>query len=207
MNIILKMKWINEKENLDFLINQEHVSYEEIGRRYNCTGAAVKKAAKRLGINIPERRKINPKETFQRGTVKKGICKNCGKEFVLYTGSYGLFCSLKCFHEHKHKETYKLILKGDESIMRGNYSPNSFKKDIIEEQNNVCAICGCKQIHNGKPLVFVLDHIDGDASNNRRENLRCVCPNCDSQLDTYKSKNKKSSRHYYRYGGYKDKNP
>ena len=69
------MKWINEKENLDFLINQEHVSYEEIGRRYDCTGAAVKKAAKRLGINIPERRKINPKETFQRGTAKKGICK------------------------------------------------------------------------------------------------------------------------------------
>ena len=65
------------------------------------------------------------------------------------------------------------------------------KKDIIEELNNVCAICGCSQEHNGKPLVFVLDHIDGDASNNRRENLRCLCPNCDSQLDTYKSKNKK----------------
>ena len=45
------MKWINEKEILDFLINQEHVSYEEIGRRYNCTGAAVKRAAERLGLN------------------------------------------------------------------------------------------------------------------------------------------------------------
>ena len=89
--------------------------------------------------------------------------------------------------------------------MRGNYSPSCFKKDIIEEQNNVCAICGCSQEHNGKPLVFVLDHIDGDASNNRRENLRCICPNCDSQLDTYKSKNKKSSRNYCRYGGYKKK--
>jgi len=27
-----------------------------------------------------------------------------------------------------------------------------------------------------------------------RENYRCVCPNCDSQLDTYKSKNKNSAR-------------
>lgn len=34
----------------------------------------------------------------------------------------------------------------------------------------------------------------GDAANNRRENLRLVCPNCDSQLDTYKSKNKNSAR-------------
>ena len=63
------MRWINEKENLDFLINQEHVSYEEIGRRYNCTGAAVKRAAERLGLNIPQRRKVNPNETFRRGAI------------------------------------------------------------------------------------------------------------------------------------------
>lgn len=197
------MKWITEKEKLDFYINEEHLSYEEIGRRYNCTGAAIKKAAKKLGIYLPKRRKINPNETFQRGTAKTNICKNCGKEFIVYKGSNGLFCSIKCFKDYKHKETYKLILNGDESIMRGNYNPKRFKKDIIDEQNGVCAICGCEQTHNGKPLTFVLDHIDGDASNNRRENLRCICPNCDSQLDTYKSKNKKSSRNYYRYGGYK----
>ena len=201
------MKWINEKENLDFLINQEHVSYEEIGRRYNCTGAAVKRAAERLGLNIPQRRKVNPNETFRRGTAKTGICKNCGKEIVLYKSTNGLFCSTKCFHTYKHKENYKRILNGDETIMRANYSPKNFKADIIDEQNGVCTICGCPQEHNGKPLVFILDHIDGDASNNRRENSRCICPNCDSQLDTYKSKNKKSSRNYYRYGGYKDKNP
>ena len=41
-------------------------------------------------------------------------------------------------------------------------------------------------------LVFILDH----ASNNKRDNLS---PNCDSQLDTYKSKNKCGERSYYRY--------
>lgn len=199
------MRWKTEKEKLDFYINEEHISYEELGRMYNCTGTAVKRAAERLGIQIPKRRSINPKETFQRGTAKKGICRQCGEEFVLYKSSNGFFCSPKCFREYKHKENYKLILEGDEKIMRGNYAPTAFKPDIIEEQNNKCAICGCPPEHNGKPLVFVLDHIDGDASNNKRDNLRCICPNCDSQLDTYKSKNKKSSRNYFRYGGYKRK--
>ncbi|WP_422750041.1 HNH endonuclease [Mycobacterium sp. WMMD1722] len=46
------------------------------------------------------------------------------------------------------------------------------------------------------PLAFVLDHIDGDPSNNRRENL--VCPNCDSQLATYKGRNRGQGRHYRR---------
>lgn len=193
------MKWIKEKNELDRLINVEHVSYEEIGRRYNVSGEAIKKAAKKLGINLPKRRKINPKEHFNKGTAKMSVCEHCGKEFVKYQSSNGKFCSLKCQAEQKHKNAYQLIIDGDESIMRGNYSPKRFKQDIIKEQNGVCAICGCKQEHNGKPLVFILDHIDGNAANNKRDNLRCVCPNCDSQLDTYKSKNKNGARSYYRY--------
>ena len=75
----------------------------------------------------------------------------------------------------------------------------SYDTDIINEQNGVCAICGMKPEWNGKPLVFIIDHIDGHASHNYRENLRAICPNCDSQLDTYKSKNKCGDRYYYRY--------
>lgn len=83
--------------------------------------------------------------------------------------------------------------------MRANYSPKAFREDILKEQGGVCAICGMKPVWNGKKLVFIIDHIDGHASNNKRENLRCICPNCDSQLDTYKSKNKCGERSYYRY--------
>lgn len=53
-------------------------------------------------------------------------------------------------------------------------------------------------VWNGKRLIFVLDHINGDANDNTRSNLRLICPNCDSQLDTFKSKNKHSSRSLYR---------
>lgn len=62
-------------------------------------------------------------------------------------------------------------------------------------QNNmlpyVCAICGQEPMWKGKPLTLTLDHINGDHYDNRIENLRFVCPNCDTQLDTYGAKNKK----------------
>ena len=69
---------------------------------------------------------------------------------------------------------------------------------LYEAQDGLCAICGNPSSWHGQPLLFVLDHIDGDSSNNRRENLRLVCPNCDSQLPTFKSRNKGKGRHWRR---------
>lgn len=196
-------KWETEKENLERLIN-EGVSYEEIGRQYSCTGSNIKKVALRLGIELKARRTVNENETFNKGVTKveKVICINCGKEFPKYANSMGKYCSNKCQLEYQHKEAYKKVLEGDESIMRANYTPKAFRQDIIDEQNGVCAICGMKPEWNNKPLVFIIDHIDGNAANNKRDNLRCICPNCDSQLDTYKSKNKNGARSYYRYHKY-----
>ena len=123
-------------------------------------------------------------------------CEYCGKKFST-KNMKARFCSNECFSTKSHEESYKEFLEKNEKFCRGNYTPKAFKKEFLEEQGGVCAICNCEPIHNGKPLVFILDHIDGDASNNKRENLRMVCPNCDSQLDTFKSKNKHSSRRNY----------
>lgn len=36
----------------------------------------------------------------------------------------------------------------------------------------------------GSKLPMVLDHISGNSRDNRQQNLRYLCPNCDSQLST-----------------------
>lgn len=124
-------------------------------------------------------------------------CEYCGEPFET-RNLLARFCSNKCSTNYEKEKKYEDFIKNNEKYCRGNYVPRRYLREIfLSEQGGVCAICGCKPEHNGKPLVFVLDHIDGDASNNRRDNLRMVCPNCDSQLDTFKSKNKNSTRRNY----------
>ena len=186
-----------DTEELENLIVVQKLSYEKIGKIYNCTGNNIKKIAKRRGIILENRRTINKSETFNKGTGKKIFCLNCNNEI---THKYkNLYCNNKCQHDHKSKIKYEYFLTNPDEFQVSNFSNKVIKRFILKEQNNKCSICGLINIWNNKPIVFILDHIDGNSSNNTRENLRCVCPNCDSQLDTYKSKNKNSNRYYYRY--------
>lgn len=57
-----------------------------------------------------------------------------------------------------------------------------------------CAICNNPAIWQNKPLTLRLDHINGIHNDNRFENLRWVCPNCDSQQDTYCGFNQKDKK-------------
>ena len=122
-------------------------------------------------------------------------CKNCGKEITAKNNTK--FCCIKCCSEYRQKEIYKKYLE-DNSIAWGYKNMQHYKKYFLEDQDHRCAICGMKDEWNGKPLVFVLDHINGNADDNSRDNLRLICPNCDSKLDTFKSKNKHSARAKYR---------
>ena len=83
--------------------------------------------------------------------------------------------------------------KLDEEVFVENstYARHNLKRRIIKQNliNYECNLCGMPPEWNGKPMSLVLDHINGVNNDNRLENLRFVCHNCDSQLPTYKARN------------------
>ncbi|MGW7197153.1 HNH endonuclease signature motif containing protein [Streptomyces chryseus] len=53
---------------------------------------------------------------------------------------------------------------------------------------HVCAECGTGDTWQNKRLVLEIDHVNGDRLDNRRENLRYLCPSCHSQTATFSNR-------------------
>ena len=54
-------------------------------------------------------------------------------------------------------------------------------------KDNKCESCGIIG-WNGKVLECELDHIDGNRTNHKFDNLMVLCLNCHSQTDTFRNK-------------------
>jgi hypothetical protein len=48
-----------------------------------------------------------------------------------------------------------------------------------------CAVCRIGPAWRGQPLILTIDHVNGDYRDNRRQNLRFLCPSCHSQTSTW----------------------
>jgi hypothetical protein len=99
------------------------------------------------------------------------------------------YCSRKCFGSKPRLLKIQRFLNGE--LKDGSVRDQSIRTFLIQKQGGCCAICKMYPVWNLAPLIFIVDHIDGDYENNSPENIRAVCPNCNSQTDTFSGRNKK----------------
>ena len=130
-----------------------------------------------------------------RSFVFVRLCRGCGTP--LSKRSQKIYCGNSCQASFRRDASTKLWLESGEARI-DSHQGHYIREYLADAQSGRCAICGRGGMWLGLPLALVLDPIDGDPTNNRRENLRLVCPNCDSQLPTFKARNRGQGRHYRR---------
>ena len=87
-----------------------------------------------------------------------------------------------------------------ERLVVGGYAPETCRTRIKQRVlkagilRNECYRCGLGPAWQGEPLALGLDHINGVGDDWRPDNLRLLCPNCNSQTPTYRGRNRKRRR-------------
>lgn len=113
--------------------------------------------------------------------IKSKFCP-CGQKLENKRNKYCLTCASKGIQHQK--------IQNFEDAK----SDGCRRRFLLRTCPHQCEICKETQ-WQGQPIPLIMDHIDGDSTNNIRSNFRLVCPNCDAQLPTYKAKNKGKGRH------------
>ena len=121
-------------------------------------------------------------------------CKNCEKQIP----NRNIYCDNKCQNEYQGRVMLEQWQRGEiKGYVGKQYQLRHWlRRHLIEESNECCTICGFSgnNVLTGNSILEI-DHIDGDPSNDCRENLRVICPNCHAMTSTFRnSGNRRSCR-------------
>ena len=96
------------------------------------------------------------------------------------------YCSNQCQGRTVKDLTYN---RDKELFSKGELTSRPRLRIFLEERDGlVCSRCKLSSWMDSTITLWV-DHVNGNASDNSPDNLRFMCPNCDSQSDTFGGKN------------------
>jgi hypothetical protein len=200
----MSKRW--NKHEIDFLKK----NYEKNGAKY-CFNFlerelyAIRRKANKLGIT-----KKNKKGYYEKDKLKEIVHSSKSIMEVLNKmglraagGNYKTVNNYIKLHDISidHFETYSErnirssnkiplseILVENSTYGRGHLKKRLYKTGL---RDRFCEICGQGEIWKGVKISLILDHVNGVYNDNRIENLRIVCPNCNAGLPTHGGKNRK----------------
>jgi hypothetical protein len=131
---------------------------------------------------------IEESHTQSEVLVKMGLSTigSNHKTLLNYIELYNL--NISHFNKNINKQKNNSYLTTDILIKNSPYKSTSTLKERLYKEGlkeRMCEKCGQGEEWYGEHMSLILDHINGINNDNRIENLRIVCPNCNATLPTH----------------------
>ena len=179
---------------LDILpIESNYKTLKKYLKKYNIDYSQIKRGVDRKSIgstNYDEdnlRKIIVESSTYSEVLIKLGvgIRGSCRKTLYKYIAKYNIDVSHFNANAIRTKKLHNFIKIPLNKILVENSTYNSgtnIKNRLYNEglKEHKCELCGQGENWQGKHMSLILDHIDGVPNNNKIENLKIVCPNCNA---------------------------
>lgn len=166
-------------------------SYAEISKVVGITPPSISYHAKKLGLSrgrgYPN--KVNwdkVKVYYESGHS----VRDCMLRFGFSSGAWTKAVHREILQPRRAAPLLEYLTENSKGS-RGSVKIRLIKEGFLE---NKCKLCGIGPSWKNKPLTLVLDHSNGVNDDYRIENLRLLCPNCNSQTETFSGRNMKRTR-------------
>lgn len=159
-------------------------SYAEIVLATGCSKSNITYHAKKLGMAV-DKVNLNWSEIQKYYDAGHSVAE-CASHYGFNPASWFRAAERGDVFAEDRKIPLSDLLTENSPHQRGHVKRRLVTAGLLKHE---CAECGQGDEWKGKKLVMVLDHKNGVNNDHRIENLRMLCPNCNSQTDTFSGKN------------------
>ena len=163
----------------------------EIARELNLSKSAISYHRRRLGEDIDERcnRRYDWAE-IQRYYDDGHSITECQMRFGFARKTFADAVKRGAVVTRPRAAPLDRYLVRGRPVNRTHLKGRLLDAGLIENRCETCGITSWR----GAPLSMALHHVNGDANDNRLENLRVLCPNCHAQTPNFSGRNRRLQR-------------